>query len=54
MRGELVGVLALGEREGGQDYNADDREALRDVADEGALAIRVAKLQAKQPQHVDQ
>jgi signal transduction histidine kinase len=45
--GELVGVLALAEREGGQDYNADDREALRDVADQAALAIRVAKLQAK-------
>ena len=44
---ELVGVLMLGEREVRQDYNADDREALRDLADQAALAIRVARLQAE-------
>lgn len=43
--GKMEAVLALGRREIERDYNADDREALRDMADQAALVLYSANLQ---------
>ena len=47
-QGELVGVLNLGERRGGQGYSADDRALLHNLAAQAAPALRVAQLVEQQ------
>lgn len=43
-QGELVGVLSLGPRLSDQDYSADDRRLLNNLATQAAPALRVAQL----------
>lgn len=43
-QGELVGLLNLGPRLSEQDYSADDRTLLNDLATQAAPALRVAQL----------
>jgi serine phosphatase RsbU (regulator of sigma subunit)/anti-sigma regulatory factor (Ser/Thr protein kinase) len=45
---ELVGVLSLGPRKGGQSYNADDRRLLHRLASRAAPALRLAELMRTQ------
>ena len=45
-QGELVGLVNLGPRLSEQDYSADDRKLLADLASQAAPAVRVAQLGA--------
>lgn len=47
-QGELVGMINLGARKGDQQYSADDRELLANLATQAAPAVRVAQLARKQ------
>jgi serine phosphatase RsbU (regulator of sigma subunit)/anti-sigma regulatory factor (Ser/Thr protein kinase) len=47
-QGELVGLIALGGRLSEQDYSADDRKLLADLATQAAPAVRVAQLVRQQ------
>ena len=47
-QGELVGLIGLGPRLSGQDYSADDRKLLSDLATQAAPAVRVAQLVRQQ------
>jgi serine phosphatase RsbU (regulator of sigma subunit)/anti-sigma regulatory factor (Ser/Thr protein kinase) len=47
-QGELVGLLNLGVRMGEQQYSADDRVLLNNLATQAAPAVRVAQLAQKQ------
>ncbi len=47
-QGELVGMINLGPRKGDQQYSADDRELLANLATQAAPAVRVAQLARKQ------
>ena len=47
-QGELVGLIALGARLSEQDYSADDRKLLADLATQAAPAVRVAQLVSQQ------
>src|SRR3989304_3421316 len=46
--GELVGWISLGPRLSGQEYSADDRALLSDLAVQAAPAVHVARLVAEQ------
>jgi serine phosphatase RsbU (regulator of sigma subunit)/anti-sigma regulatory factor (Ser/Thr protein kinase) len=45
---ELVGVLSLGPRKGGQSYNAEDRRLLHRLASRAAPALRLAEVMRTQ------
>jgi serine phosphatase RsbU (regulator of sigma subunit)/anti-sigma regulatory factor (Ser/Thr protein kinase) len=47
-QGELIGVLSLGPRLSEQDYSADDRKLLDNLASQAAPALRVAQLVREQ------
>lgn len=47
-QGELIGLLNLGPRRSEQDYTADDRQLLTDLATQAAPAVRVAQLVRQQ------
>ncbi len=47
-QGELIGLIALGSRLSEQDYSADDRKLLADLATQAAPAVRVAQLVSQQ------
>lgn len=47
-QGELIGVLNLGPRRSEQEYTADDRKLLGDLATQAAPAVRVAQLVRQQ------
>ncbi len=47
-QGELVGLLSLGPRLSEQDYSADDRRLLANLATQAAPAVRVAQLVQEQ------
>ena len=47
-QGELIGLLNLGPRRSEQDYSADDRRLLSDLAAQAAPAVRVAQLVRQQ------
>jgi serine phosphatase RsbU (regulator of sigma subunit)/anti-sigma regulatory factor (Ser/Thr protein kinase) len=47
-QGELIGLLNLGERLSEQDYSADDRKLLENLAGQAAPALRVAQLVREQ------
>jgi serine phosphatase RsbU (regulator of sigma subunit)/anti-sigma regulatory factor (Ser/Thr protein kinase) len=47
-QGELIGLLNLGPRRSEQDYSADDRKLLDDLAAHAAPAVRVAQLVREQ------
>ena len=47
-QGELTGLLNLGPRLSGQDYSADDRKLLEDLATQVTPALRVAQLVRQQ------
>lgn len=47
-QGELIGLLNLGPRLSEQDYSADDRKLLDDLATQAAPAVRVAQLVRQQ------
>lgn len=47
-QGELIGLLNLGPRLSQQEYSADDRKLLNDVATQTAPAVRVAQLVRQQ------
>jgi serine phosphatase RsbU (regulator of sigma subunit) len=47
-QGELIGVLNLGPRMSQQEYSADDRKLLNDLATQAAPAVRVAQLVRQQ------
>ena len=47
-QGELVGLLNLGERLSEQEYSADDRKLLENLAGQAAPALRVAQLVREQ------
>ncbi len=47
-QGELIGVLNLGSRLSEQDYSADDRKLLDNLASQAAPALRVAQLVREQ------
>src|SRR5947209_7261210 len=47
-QGELIGVLNLGPRLSEQDYSADDRKLLDNLASQAAPALRVAQLVREQ------
>ncbi|HZD02933.1 MAG TPA: SpoIIE family protein phosphatase [Actinomycetes bacterium] len=53
-QGELLGLLNLGPRRSEQDYSADDRKLLSDLAGHAAPAIRVAQLVREQQAEVRQ
>jgi serine phosphatase RsbU (regulator of sigma subunit)/anti-sigma regulatory factor (Ser/Thr protein kinase) len=59
-QGELIGLLNLGPRRSEQDYNADDRRLLANLATQAAPALRVAQLaqqqqiEARQRERIDQ
>jgi serine phosphatase RsbU (regulator of sigma subunit)/anti-sigma regulatory factor (Ser/Thr protein kinase) len=53
-QGELLGLLNLGPRRSEQDYSADDRKLLSDLAGHAAPAIRVAQLVREQEAEVRQ
>lgn len=53
-QGELLGLLNLGARRSEQDYSADDRKLLSDLAGHAAPAIRVAQLVREQEAEVRQ
>jgi serine phosphatase RsbU (regulator of sigma subunit)/anti-sigma regulatory factor (Ser/Thr protein kinase) len=47
-QGELIGVISLGPRLSEQDYSADDRKLLDNLASQAAPALRVAQLVREQ------
>lgn len=47
-QGDLVGMINLGPRKGDQQYSADDRELLSNLATQAAPAVRVAQLARRQ------
>jgi serine phosphatase RsbU (regulator of sigma subunit) len=47
-QGELIGLLNLGRRLSQQEYSADNRELLSDLATQTAPAVRVAQLARQQ------
>jgi serine phosphatase RsbU (regulator of sigma subunit)/anti-sigma regulatory factor (Ser/Thr protein kinase) len=47
-QGELIGLINLGTRLSEQDYSADDRKLLADLATQAAPAVRVAQLARQQ------
>src|SRR5215218_2714383 len=47
-QGELIGLLNLGPRRSEQEYSADDRKLLQDLAGHAAPAVRVAQLVREQ------
>ena len=47
-QGELIGLLNLGPRRSEQEYSADDRKLLADLATQAAPAVRVAQLVRQQ------
>jgi PAS domain S-box-containing protein len=47
-QGELIGLLSLGSRLSQQEYSADDRKLLGDLATQAAPAVRVARLVRQQ------
>ena len=47
-QGELIGLLNLGPRRSEQEYTADDRQLLADLATQAAPAVRVAQLVRQQ------
>ena len=47
-QGDLIGVLNLGPHLSGQEYSADDRKLLNDLATQAAPAVRVAQLVRQQ------
>jgi len=49
-QGELIGLLNLGPRLSQQEYSADDRKLLSDLATQTAPAVRVAQLVRQQQQ----
>ncbi|MDP9440245.1 MAG: SpoIIE family protein phosphatase, partial [Actinomycetota bacterium] len=49
-QGELIGLLNLGPRLSQQEYSADDRKLLADLATQTAPAVRVAQLVRQQQQ----
>src|SRR4028119_1033344 len=49
-QGELIGLLTLGPRLSQQEYSADDRKLLSDLATQTAPAVRVAQLVRQQQQ----
>ncbi len=53
-QGELIGLLNLGPRRSEQDYSADDRKLLNDLAGHAAPAVRVAQLVREQQAEVRQ
>jgi serine phosphatase RsbU (regulator of sigma subunit)/anti-sigma regulatory factor (Ser/Thr protein kinase) len=59
-QGELIGLLNLGPRRSEQDYSADDRRLLANLATQAAPALRVAQLaqqqqvEARQRERLDQ
>jgi serine phosphatase RsbU (regulator of sigma subunit)/anti-sigma regulatory factor (Ser/Thr protein kinase) len=53
-QGELIGLLNLGPRRSEQEYSADDRKLLNDLAGHAAPAVRVAQLVREQEAEVRQ
>src|SRR3712207_6713307 len=53
-QGELIGLLNLGPRLSQQEYSADDRKLLGDLATQTAPAVRVAQLVRQQQQEAQQ
>jgi serine phosphatase RsbU (regulator of sigma subunit)/anti-sigma regulatory factor (Ser/Thr protein kinase) len=53
-QGELIGLLNLGPRRSEQEYSADDRKLLNDLAGHAAPAVRVAQLVREQQAEVRQ
>jgi serine phosphatase RsbU (regulator of sigma subunit) len=53
-QGELIGLLNLGPRLSQQEYSADDRKLLNDLATQTAPAVRVAQLVRQQQQEAQQ
>jgi transcriptional regulator with GAF, ATPase, and Fis domain len=58
-QGELIGLLNLGQRLSQQEYSADNRELLSDLATQTAPAVRVAHLarqqqEAQEREHIEQ
>src|SRR5919199_1152863 len=51
-QGELIGLLNLGQRLSEQDYSADDRALLHNLATQAAPALRVAQLVQEQQAEV--
>ncbi|MGI8910345.1 MAG: PP2C family protein-serine/threonine phosphatase [Rubrobacteraceae bacterium] len=53
-QGELIGLLNLGPRLSQQEYSADDRKLLSDLASQTAPAVRVAQLVRQQKQEAQE
>jgi serine phosphatase RsbU (regulator of sigma subunit)/anti-sigma regulatory factor (Ser/Thr protein kinase) len=53
-QGELIGLLLLGARRSEQEYSADDRKLLADLAGHAAPAVRVAQLVREQQAEISQ
>jgi serine phosphatase RsbU (regulator of sigma subunit) len=53
-QGELIGILNLGRRLSQQEYSADDRKLLSDLATQTAPAVRVAQLVRQQQQEAQE
>src|SRR5215210_3137846 len=53
-QGELIGLLNLGPRLSQQEYSADDRKLLNDLATQTAPAVQVAQLVRQQPQQAQE
>src|ERR671912_2711187 len=53
-QGELIGILNLGPRLSQQEYSADDRKLLSDLATQTAPAVRVAQLVRHQQQEAQE
>src|SRR5918993_2138809 len=53
-QGELIGLLNLGPRLSQQEYSADDRKLLNDLATQTAPAVRVAQLVRQQQQQAQE
>src|ERR687893_1548744 len=53
-QGELIGLLNLGPRMSQQEYSADDRKLLGDLATQTAPAVRVAQLVRQQQQEAQE
>ena len=51
-QGELVGLLGIGERRGGQGYSRDDRALLTQLAVQAGPALRVAQLVRQQQEDI--
>src|SRR5215208_3821144 len=53
-QGELIGLLNLGPRRSEQEYSADDRKLLNDLATQTAPAVQVAQLVRQQQQRAQE